>query len=162
MKEYIISVITVAVVGSVVSVLSPEGEGGGIARHTRLLFGLCVIFVCFSPIKDAIIWMRELDIDAILPEEEQNASEYESIFNGTYAEVEVDNLKEGIKGVIEDKFGLDPLCVEVSVKLSEQGDVRILERVVITLYGSAIWADTGRIEQYLSSLLGCEIVTVIG
>ncbi|MBE6584675.1 MAG: hypothetical protein E7649_06855 [Ruminococcaceae bacterium] len=162
MKQYIVSIIVVSIIGSVISILTPEGEGGGLARHTRLIFGVCVIVVCFSPLKDAIVWIRELDIESILPDSEQNGSEYESIFENTYDKAQIDNLKEGIKGVLKDRFGLDPLCVDVSVSLRQEGDDQRLERVAVTLYDSAIWADTEEIESYLCSLLGCEIITVIG
>ena len=49
----------------------------------------------------------------------------------------------------------------MTVSDGSSGDVR-LERIFINLYGSAIWCDTGAIEDYLSSLFSCEIVTAVG
>ncbi len=162
MKQYIISLVAVCVVGAVVSILSPEGEGGGIARHTRLIVGICVILVCFAPVTDAVEWVRNFDIGTVLPDYEQDASEYESIFGGSYSDAEADNLKEGIAAFLVDRFGLDPTCISVKVRLSGEGKDKRPERVTVTLYGSAIFADTHAIEDSLSSLLGCEIVTIIG
>ena len=162
MKQYVISMIIVSLVGSIVSVLAPDGEGGGLSRHVRLAAGVCIILVCFAPTVQAIEWLRDLDIDSVLPNVDESADEYESIFDSTYSEAEIDNLCEGIKKVVSERWGLDPLSFKVSVKLDGEGESRRLSRVTLTLYGSAIWADTGEIEAYLGSLLGCEIITVIG
>ena len=50
MKAYVISVIIVGVIGSIIALISPEGEGGGLGKHTRLAVGLCVILVCIAPL----------------------------------------------------------------------------------------------------------------
>ena len=162
MKQYIFSIILVSVIAAVVSIIAPEGEGGGISRHVSLAVGVSLILVCFAPAVQAVEWLKELDIESVLPDEEADSSEYESIFNSTYTDAEIDNLCEGIKSLISQRYGLDPLCFSVSVRLSGSGQQKELERVTITLYGSAIWADTGEIERYLGSLLGCEIITIIG
>jgi hypothetical protein len=162
MKEYVISIIVVSIIGSVVSVIAPEGEGGGLSRHVRLAVGVCIILVCFAPTVRAVEWLGEFDIGSVLPDDGENAEQYESIFDRAYSEAEIDNLCEGIKSVVAQKFGLDPLSFKVSVRLNGDEGEKSLSRVTLTLYGSAIWADTGAIEEYLSSLLGCEIITIIG
>ena len=43
MKNYIISIIIVGVIGSLVTLLSPDGEGGGLKKHVSLAVGLCMI-----------------------------------------------------------------------------------------------------------------------
>lgn len=162
MKQYILSVITVAIAASIVSALCPDGERGGLSRAVKLVSALCIILVCFAPAQDAITWLSELDIESVLPDTQDKNDEYESIFMDSYGYAEEQNLKEGIKSLLLDRFGIDPLCVEVSLHFYEGQDTRRLERVTLTLYGSAIFADTGEMERQLSSLLGCRIVTVIG
>lgn len=162
MKQYIFSIILVSVIASVVSIIAPEGEGGGISRHVSLAVGVSLVLVCFAPAVQAVEWLRELDIEAVLPNGEDEREEYESIFNSTYTDAEVDNLCEGIKSLVSQKYGLDPLSFTVSVRLTKNGQDKRPERITLTLYGSAIWADTGEIERYLGSLFGCEIVTIIG
>ena len=162
MKQYFLSIIMVSLVGSVVSMIAPEGEGGGLSRHVSLAVGVCLILVCFAPAASAVEWLRELDIEAVLPDGDENRAEYESIFDSAYTEAEIDNLCEGIKSAVCQKFGLDPLSLSISVRLADGEQGKTLERVFLTLYGSAIWADTEEIERYLGSLLGCEIITMIG
>ena len=164
MKAYIISVIAVGIIGSFVSILTPEGEGGGIGRHSRLAVGLSLIIVCAAPIFNMISGLRELDVNSLLPQEGAEESiEYESIFNSSYSAAEIESLKEGIKNILQSRFGIEGSECYVAVKTAEDGcGGRKLERIFINLYGSALWKDTGEIEKYLSSLFGCEIVTAVG
>lgn len=164
MKSYIISIILVGIVGSFVTILSPEGEGGGLGKHTRLAVGLCLILVCITPIITLVQGLGDLDIKSLIPEiDAEESLEYESIFNSSYNAAEVENLREGIVSILYDKFKIEPSDCYVKVSVAE-GDAgnRRLERIYINLYGAAIWKDTGAIENYLSSLFGCEIVTAVG
>ena len=62
MKGYIISVMFITVVGSLVSMLAPDGEGGGLGRNNRLILGLCIVLVCINPIKSIILEIKDLDL----------------------------------------------------------------------------------------------------
>ena len=164
MKTYIISIILVSVVGSIISVLSPDGEGGGLAKHTRLAVGLCLVLVCTTPIASFIRGLEAFDPEDYIPQlDGEESLEYESIFNSSYSEAEVENLREGIKTILYEKFNVEPSECYVFVKISE-GDVgeRRLLRIFINLYGSAVWKDSGAIESYLSSLFRCETVIAVG
>ena len=159
MKGYIISVIGISIIGSVISMLSPDGEGGGISKHIRLVYGLCVVIVCINPINEMINYINELDIVSILEPTESESDRYEEIFDGAYEAAEVDNLKNGIKQILNDRFGIDGSECKVSVTLNEN---REFSRVIITLFGSAVWKNTNEIEAYLGNILRCEIISVIG
>ena len=139
--------------------LVPEGEGGGIGKHFRLIFGLCMVIVCLNPIKDVIYYISDLDIDYIVDVGDENKEEYDEIFKDSYEQAEVENLKNGIKQIIYDCFGVDSSECEISVLTNEK---RELVRVTVTYYGSAIWKNTDEIEECLESILGCEAVSIIG
>lgn len=159
MKGYIITVICVSIIGSLVSLLSPDGESGGLGRNTRQIFGLCVIIICIIPIKDMINGINELNIELVGDAIEGESDRYEELFNEAYGEAELKNLKNGIKQMLLDKFDIDMSENDVSVALSESGNI---DRISITLYGSAVFKDTGAIEDYLSQLFDCEIISIIG
>ena len=156
MKEYILSILAASTVGSLILILSPEGEGGGIKKHISLIVGLATILVIISPIKRAIEAIREIDIDGINGSM-HGSEEYESIFYDALEKTEISNLKSGIKTELKSKFGIDES--ECSVEITLEGGK--LSRVLIRLYGSAIWRDSGEIEEHFYKLLGCEIVTAI-
>lgn len=159
MKGYIVSVMCISIIGSIASMLAPDGEGGGLGKHIRLIFGICVVMVCINPIKDIVIYINELDLGAVVETPEQDSDRYGEIFDGAYGAAEVENLKNGIVQILSDRFGIDSAECEVAVVLT---DGRGLSRIVITLYGSAVWKNTNEIEDYLGEIFKCEIVSVIG
>ncbi len=165
MKEYIISIVCVSIIGSLVSMLVPDGEGGGLGKHTRLVFGLCLIIVCMYPIKNAILFLDELDIKAEVGDAAPDSDELESIFDSSYSTAEAESLRQGIKTLLCDRFDIDMSECKVTLSLGESGEGmgrQEIERIFITLYGSAIWKNTGEIDEYFSSIFKCEVITAIG
>ena len=160
MKAYILSIVLVALIGAVVSILSPDGEGGGIGKHARFAVGLVLITVCLAPVFSLPSLMSKLGEELILPEESTPSVEYESIFQSQYLAAELENTKEGIAMLLHDRFGIEPSDVKISIRLSEEE--RRPEQILVTLYGRAIWSDTQAIESYLEELLGCAVVTAVG
>lgn len=164
MKTYIVTIILVGVIGSISSILSPDGEGGGLGRHTRLAVGLCLVLVCITPVYSLINTLKSFDINDLIPEiDAEEGIEYESIFQSSYEQAELENIRVGIASILYDKYGIEPSDCLVKVKVTaDENGKRRLEQIFINLYGAAVWKDTGAIEDYLSSLLGCEIVTAVG
>ena len=164
MKQYVITVMAASIVGAIITMLAPSGERGGPASHVRLSVGLVLILVCISPLLNLVRELREIDVTDIVGEYgESDKEEYESIFHESYSAAEIENLKSGIKSILKEKFKIAEDECHVSV-ISEQGEdgQRRLRRVFINLYGRAILKNTDEIEEYLSSLFGCEIVTAVG
>lgn len=163
MKAYVISVMCISVIGSLISILAPEGEGGGLARNNRLVFGLCVVLVCINPIKNIIIEIKSLDIGSIVEIPDSEEERYEGYLGGAYTDAEVENLKSGIYTMLEDRFSVPRENCSVAVKLRQgEGNARALESISITLYGGAIFKNTNEIEDYFGEIFNCEIITVIG
>ena len=156
-KEYIFSIIAIAIIGSFALIITPDGEGGGIKKHISLIAGLAAIVVIISPLISVLESLSELQFENI-GASEKDSEEYESIFYSSYEAAERENLKNGIKSALYDKFRIDESECAVELTVCE-GE---LARVLIRLYGSAVWRDSGEIESYLGNLLGCEIVTAIG
>lgn len=164
MKQYVISILIVGVIGSIVNLLTPSGERGSISSHVRLATGLVLILVCVSPLLTVVRGLGELDISDILGgASEIEKEEYQSIFDESYSAAEIENVKAGIKSILWDKFGIaeDECYVSVTTESGEDGK-RSIKRIFINLYGRAILKNTDEIESYLASLFGCEIVTAVG
>ena len=151
--------IGVCVVGTVVSIISPNADGGGLSKQIRVIIAICVIGVCISPINEMMNYINEVDIDGLIEFEDKIDSDYEEMFREYYSSGELQNLKVGIKQLLYDKFGVDGAECSVAVKVSEEGK---LERIFITLYGSAVFKNTREMEEYFAEAFGCEIVTAIG
>ena len=103
MKSYIISIICVGVIGSIISLIAPEGEGGGLGKHVRLAVGCVLVLTCVSPLGELIEGLRGLDLSGLVPEVDGGAiEEYESIFGNSYEAAELSSLKEGIAAMLEE------------------------------------------------------------
>ena len=164
MKEYVISVLTVGLIGAVILLLVPEWEGGRGGAQVRLTVGLVTVAVCVSPLLSWIRQLGSLELEELLPEVETvDMEEYESVFDASFRSAEIENLREGIVALLSERFGIpqDEVTVSIRTSVTEDG-LRRPERILLTLYGSSVWQDTGAIEEYLSSLLGCEVITAVG
>ena len=160
-KGYIVTVICVCVVASIVTLLTPEGDGER-GRTVRFALGVIMIIASISPIKAVIEGIYEINISGITENFLQKEEEYESIFQEELASFEEENLKSGIRKLLNEKFNIEPSECYVEVMFEEKNGERRLKRVFITLYSSAIWSDTGAIEAYFGELLSCEILTAVG
>lgn len=161
MEQYILSVMLVGIVGSVVSILAPEG---GLKDHVRLAIGIVTVAVCILPLMSIITNIGSFDIEQILGESQEiTDQDYEEILKSELKTAEIENLREGIKSMLEKKYGIsaDECYVSVMITSDNNGE-RKLERIFINLYGESIWKNTTEIEQYLGELFNCEIVCAVG
>ena len=162
MKSYIISIACVSVICSLASLLSPEGEGGGIGKQIRLISALVLTVVCISPVAELVKSISAFDPSSLLSEiEEESGDKYGEIFDGAFELSEEKELKYRISEVLWEEFGISDDECSVSFVISEGKDGRVLEKIFILLRGSAIWKDTGEIERYLYGIFGCEIIMAI-
>lgn len=162
-KGYIISVMCISVIGSLISMLAPEGEGGGLGGKFRLVYGLCVVLVCINPIKSIVLEIKDLDLNEIVGDLDGNTDNYADYLNNAYTAAEVESLKSGIRQMLSDRFGVASENCEVEVSLYEgEGERAELESICITLYGPAIFKNTAEMEEYFGAIFECEIITVIG
>ncbi len=153
----------ISIVGSLVSMLTPDGEGGGISKNMRLIFGLCVVIVCINPIKEMVVLIDELDIGSVIDIPEEDEDKYNDIFNSSYTSAEIENLKMGIKQMLSDRFDIDSSECSVSVNSAlGDGGRNMLKSITVILYGSAIFKNTDEIERYFENIFGCEVITAIG
>ena len=160
-KGYIVTVVAVSVVGAMVSALSPEGEGGGISKNLRLACGVVMIAACISPMSALISFLGELDLGGVQLDGGME-DKYESIFYDNVTVLEKAGVEDGIISLLEKEFGIDKSECRVEATLYSSTDGTRIKRIFITLYGSAIWSDTGQIEKYFGEMLHCEIVTAVG
>ncbi len=156
------SVMCISVIGSLISMLAPDGEGGGIGKSMQLCLGLCVVLVAVNPIKDIVYQVNNLDIGEIAGGYGESEDKYGDYFDSAYTAAEIENLKEGIYSLLSDRYGIDRGECRLSVRLFESEETKKeIESIYITLSGMAIFKNTEEIEEYLGELFACEIITAI-
>ncbi len=131
-----------------------------LAPHISFVCGICIFIVAIMPLVSSIEKIGELSFDD-LGGGERAEEEYESIFESYVENAQIDLIKSEIRDAVCEKFGLDPSEVKIYVKYNSQSETR-LERVSVSLLGSAVFANSNEITSYLEAWLGCEVVVTVG
>ncbi len=155
MREYIAALISVSIICSIASFFVAEGA----KKQIGFVCALCILCVTLSPAIDIAELILNFDIGDIASDY-GDPEEYESIFDGSVADFDRVNTEMAVSEILNKRFNILHEDCRVSVTLSS--DRSRVDRIFIRLYGGAVWADTGKIEEYFESLLGCEVVTAVG
>lgn len=158
MKSYIMSLITVALVAAVIEIFSPKR----VEKHMKLIVTLCVVCVMIQPfasVVSALYGLSSSDLPFYAGEESRE--EYESIMRNTVLSAGRENLEQGIRKILYEKFEIPYNECRVSANVEYADEKMTVKRVTLVLNGSSIWRDPYEIEEYISELLGCECVTAI-
>ena len=165
MREYIIGLLALAVCCAVVELLSPEGEGGGIARHIKLMTGLCLLCVLATPIVSLLRAGADLParLEAALSDwlaiREEADRDFSDLFREEWEQMDLSLASQTVVGMLREKFDIADGDVSVEVLLDEE-QTRI-SCVRVALSGRAIWQNTHEIEAFIGETLGCECIIYI-
>jgi hypothetical protein len=165
MREYIIELFALALCCAVVELLSPEGEGGGIARHIKLMTGLCLLCVLVTPVVSLLSSGIDLParLEAALSDwlsiRDQADKDFSDRWQEEYEQLDVTFASQTIAGMLQDKFLI--AAGDVSVEVVPDESQSLISHVRVALSGRAIWQNTHEIEQYIEKTLGCECIIYI-
>lgn len=163
MKQYLMGLFVLAVCCAVVELLSPEGEGGGIARHIRLMSGLCLLCVALSPLA---AWLEsgETPFDALssaldgwLSQSEEETS-FEQRWKEQSEQLDLNMAGAMVEEMLEERFDLSASDCRVTLAVGRDG---VLSEVRVALTGRAIWVNTKHLQDYIRQALGCESTVYI-
>lgn len=161
MQQYCYGVFVLCIVCALVELLSPAGEGGGIARHIKLMSALCVLCVLTQPLLlvaqewEGIPDRLEEWLGPSVENNDEQKEQWEQQSNALTAEY----AAIAIHGMLCEQFSMDVADCRVSVRLTEDGTA--LAHVRVALSGHAIWQDTHRMEAYLTESLACDCTIYI-
>lgn len=164
MKAYFLSVAVIGLIGALCSILAPAGDGGGIAKHLKLLTSLLLVCVLIAPVGDLIEGGGDwLGGNLSFPWEEGGENVEGEDLQSKLDEVSTAYFTELLTETLEREFAIetgDLRCV-VTWETQESGESLRPERVTLLLSGKAIWKDTEAMEDFVTSLLGCACVSAI-
>lgn len=161
-KVYLLSIFATALLITVVDILAPATNGGGLARHLKLVTSLVFVCILISPTVSLAQKLGEFakgnwefgiegDIEDHYSSELQDALDNASrdYFEGMLTQTLCNEFN-----IVEDEL-------RVRVEWSGEGENLRPEKVTVILSGKAIWKNPAKIEEYVSSLLGCDCVSAI-
>ena len=150
-----------SLVSTLVSLLSPDGERGGVAKHTRLLTSLFLVCVMIAPLRGAISALQNWQSgDLTLPWlENVEENDYQEDMQEALDTASRDYFTKMLTQTLEQKFLKDVGDVRCAVHWSDGGSSP--EKVTVILSGSAIWKNPKEIQSFVTSLLSCECAVAI-
>lgn len=155
MKEYLFTVIAAAMITSVVSILSPSGERGGLSKHVGLLTALFLVCVLASPIKDTVEQLRSwADGDLPLLDSVQK-EDFEGITDTAADLASKRYFAQMLTETLQTQFDLKDETVRCVVQWKETDGKATPTGVTVILSGNGIWQDPHEIEEYVKALLDC-------
>lgn len=157
MGEYIASVLIISVISFALKELL---SGTRISSYVGFISGICIFFVAIMPFFSLISGMRDLSFEMPFAENE-NESEYESIFSSYVENAEIDLIKREIRSMVAKEFSLDESEIKINIKYDSKSEIK-LKRVTVTLLGNAVFANSNEIQDYLERRLSLEVVVLVG
>lgn len=161
-KTYMLSIFATALLITVVDILAPSGAGSGLSKHLKLVLSLVFVCVLISPTVSLAEHLFEFakgnwefgieeDVENHYTEELQNALDDASrdYFEGMLAQT------------LCKEFEISEGDLRTHVAWNNDGENPRPQKVTVILSGKAIWKNSAKIEEYVTSLLGCDCVSAI-
>lgn len=163
MRGYFLGLLAFAICCAAVELLTPSGEGGGVAGHMKWMSGICLLCVLLVPIVQAgsaggdLLGRLEAALDDWLDLGEEIREEYDDLWQEEYEQMDLTCAEESISLLLQQRFEILAGDLSVRVQADEAGER--IATVHIGLGGRAVWLDTHKIEAYIEQTLGCECIT---
>jgi len=159
-KAYMLSIFATALLITVVDILSPSG--GGLSKQLKLVTALVFVCILISPTRlfaQNILNFANGDWEFGL--EEDVKDHYSSELQDALDDASRDYFEGMLKQTLCEQFAIAEDDLRVRVDWIGTGEDLRPERVTVILSGKAIWKNPAKIEEYVSSLLGCDCVSAI-
>ena len=153
MREYLVSAVAVCALCALADTLFPDGK---LKKEMSFALSLVVVLVLVSPLFSALSNIDEMGQGFISELEDLDTQHYE----GELYDVGERLLEEGIARTLCERFSLSESELGADATISFIGDELLVERVEISLSGSAIFSDIHEIKKYVQRQIcdECEVI----
>ena len=160
MKTYLISLISAALLVALVNILSPDGGKNGISGHVKLLTSLFLVCVIITPLATFVKKLQQTDPEDLFPSDfySPESSELESEWQSAIDQASTAYFGELLTQSLQKEFSIEEGSVRCVIVWEQASGNEALTptRVTVILSGKAIWQAPKPIQEYVTSLLGCE------
>ncbi len=157
-----LSIFATALLITVVDILAPTGTGGGLSRNLKLVTSLVFVCILISPtisltqkLRDFANGEWELEIEGDIEDH------YSSQLQNALDSASLEYFEGMLKKTLCEQFTIAEDDLRVRVEWVGEGEDLRPKKVTVILSGKAIWKDPAKIEEYVTSLLGCDCVSAI-
>ena len=157
MKEYFMTLMSVALLNGILHMISPEGD---IKKYVRLLGALCLLCAMTVPLFSALA-EGEGSLN-FLTEFGQSTeqSNYDEIYQNSLLNGNKTETEKNIKTRMIQELSIEASTFDVSAEIVLKNEKTDLESVTVTLRDSAIFADPRQIIEWINGVYGCSCVIV--
>ena len=154
MKEYLMTLMGVALLNGIVGMLSPEGE---LKKYVRLLGACCLICAIAQPVF-SLLSEGNWKIESLWEGSAAQESEaYEQLYEDILLSGSERYAAETVKRNMMEHFELSDSSFDVSVWRGEDGETAL---VTVTLRDEAIFADPHNIIAYIKEVYECSCTVI--
>lgn len=157
MKEYFMTLMSVALLNGILHMISPEGD---IKKYVRLLGALCLLCAMTVPLFSALA-EGEGSLN-FLTEFGQGTeqSNYDEIYQNSLLNGNKTETEKNIKTRMIQELSMEASTFDVSAEIVLKNEKTDLESVTVTLRDSAIFADPRQIIEWINGVYECSCVIV--
>ena len=149
MKEYLMTLISVALLNGVIETLSPQGT---LRRYVRFVGSLGLICVMVLPILQAY-GRGEIDLSRLWETDVEEEIKYDEIYNQNFLYWEKKNAEQRLKNQIIQEFSMKEEELEVRLFLEEEGENKALKNVILVLKETTVTIDPRELIRYVEQTL---------
>ena len=157
MKEYLITLMTVAIICGIISTLSPKED---IGKYVSLICGICALGVMVAPVSEFLDGADGVDLmlqnGFVINSEE----DYEKMFEESIVSTGVDQAEKTIKNNLCELFDSDTEAIDVELAVEKGKDSLKIKKVTVKEFPEGITVDVKRIIEYIEENLGCTCVII--
>ena len=156
MKEYFISIIAIALVGSLIISMLPSSSN---AKYLRFICGLCAIGCIVFPLINADEMMIDFEsLKELFYNEQDNDNDYEKIYNDAMAKAEISNAEISLKNEIVKAYSANHEDFDIEITTKKYSDDFYISKITLKIYPSGITLNVHLIKKYIEEQLGHECV----
>ena len=157
MKEYLMTLTAVALLGGILGMLSPEGD---IKKYVRLAVSLCLVCAMIQPVLSVLSGeMPALDELLGIGEQEETMN-YDEIYYQSLLSGGREQAEEAMKQELLKEFSLPYESLEVEAILERKNDGVEVKEIRVTLRDSAIFADPKEVIAPVNERLSCPCTVI--
>ena len=160
MNEYILTALGVAFAAAAVTALAPEGNGGGLSRHIKLLTSHALLCTLISPLLNFAGRLSELAKSP--PSFSVGVSNNDDLLKEKLNEAGTAEVAELIKDDLCGGFGIKEKNIRVEVSADKEAETFTIVSVRVFLSGAAVTVSPYEVEARVSELTGAKCFCNIG
>lgn len=157
MGKYLTSIIVVSIIIGIIQLIAPSHAN--LDKYIKMICTLVMLLVIISPILEII---NDFDMDLLdeikdkieLPSEDKD-NEYNEILKEYIKNHSISELKLEIKSILDKEFEIPSEECDIQLFTQTTQGKAVLSEVQILLSDRSIFKNPYKIEEYISSLLGC-------